>query len=199
MGDGDFGTEVGTGGIDTTVIVKRVQDPRGVSDAITDAWVIAYDLPVSERDLARRAVKEIALNPETGYSEPYVLIEQHTEFEWGASAEGLKFVLEVVDSVPAELIAFGLGTAARKIAGALVPTTSRAPITLDAADDKARIAIFLVYGVQQETLTRVGDARETDGSQVEVTYRDAQGTTYTARVEYVGNIVLAVHVSRREP
>jgi hypothetical protein len=180
--------------IEATLTVRRVADPLG--EQVVDAWIVEPDQISVSRDEVRAILREITLNPETGYSEPYVLTETRTEFEWGASAEAFNYLIEIFQDVPKEILYTSLGVAVDRLIGRLMREPVGEPIDVGAADSKARQALARTFKIDAGSLECIGEEIEGTGSSVSLSYRAMTGTAFSAKIERIGKLALCTYVSR---
>lgn len=126
-------------------VVRQVSYPSGELVDISGGFYCEWDdVDVSLEEAAQLATA-VAWNDETGYYEPHVARQSYTAFEWGASGYGIEFLVELINSVSADLVTLGLGYAIGKMRGRRVRPDDIPMEDAEALTVEARRAVSAVF------------------------------------------------------
>jgi hypothetical protein len=177
---------------DARIIVKRGMQ----GEPPQSGWFIMADADVGASEVHRQ-VTGIAYDRDLKIFHPFVARQSYLDYEWGGSARAVEVVLEVIDSVTDEAVGAAIGLALERIVKNVtdrITRRTREPLTVEAADVQARLAIRDCYGREGNKLKRI---REDHADEcITLTYRFKRKETFTAEVSRYRRGSQVTHVTR---
>lgn len=177
------------------LVVKFLTSPDKHPNSVTGG-IVCDDVEIGvSHDQARHFAKAAAWDEDRQLFVPHILTEEKTEYEWGASASAITWILEVASDIGPEALYPAIIYSLGKIRGKRAAGPSE-PLTFEIAESKARQAIGRVFGVEGSDLTRVGEGRDSSSDVVHIRFVDSAENVYVCEVRRVGGLYLTTRVDR---
>ena len=158
-----------------------------------EAWIFKVPGTISVDD-----VKSLYTSP-TGLSPLYVLERRYTDFNWGASASSIQYLIQIAQELPHDLLVAGLGLIGEKIRQKLSKerdTELTKPLDREDAGWAATYAIAMAYSyVSRDSLRVLKEEHTLNPATYILTYED-EHHTYVAEVQQSPSGIVVTRVTR---